>query len=123
MSKYFKPNATFPECIRLGPNQLLERHCRLPIPIGEQWNPIIPYGYVTKLLTWKRWLFLQFHVGLLGAHRSADKTYALCRHQVYWEGMLKDFERWTNECLTCIRFHKVNTKNPAVPVVPSTVDC
>ena len=123
LSRYFKKNYQLPEGYQIAPDGLLERHVKQSFPISDRYLPIIPHGYATSLMTWKRWFFMQFHVGLLGAHRSSSKTYTLCKRQVYWDGMNKDFDRWTNECLTCIRFRKINTKTPAVATVPSNMDC
>ena len=46
----------------------------LPPPANLTWVPVVPDGFATKHLSWKRWLFLQCHVGILGAHRNASKT-------------------------------------------------
>ena len=66
-----------PNGFRIAPDGLLEKLVPLPSPLGEAWVPVVPDGKATGNLTWKRWLFLQFHVGILGAHRSAAKTHLL----------------------------------------------
>ena len=64
-----------PNGYRVAPDGLLEKLVPLPPPAGDAWVPVVPDGKATGNLSWKRWLFLQFHVGMLGAHRSAAKTY------------------------------------------------
>ena len=67
---------------RIAKDGLLERLVNLPPPANATWVPIVPEGQATGNLPWKRWLFLQCHVGVLGAHRNADKTCALLSRQV-----------------------------------------
>ena len=62
---------------RRGTDGLLERHVKRPSPLGAIWVPIVPAGNATAILTWKQWVFLQCHVGVLGAHRNAEKTLSL----------------------------------------------
>ena len=62
------------EGFRLAKDGLLERLVQLPPPANATWVPVVPDGYATANLPWKRWLFLQCHVGVLGAHRNAEKT-------------------------------------------------
>ena len=50
-----------------------------------------------------------------------EMTYMLNIAACYLEQ--KDFDKWSNECLTCIRFRKVSTKMPMVHVVPKDLDC
>ena len=38
------------------------------------WVPVVPQGNATTHLSWKRWVWLQNHIGVFGAHRSAQKT-------------------------------------------------
>ena len=59
---------------RKAEDGLLERSTSSPVPPGERWVPIVPDGMATAHLTWKRWMFLQCHVGVLGAHRSAESA-------------------------------------------------
>ena len=111
------------EGFRIAPDGLLERHVVLPPPMNAVWVPIVPDGQATGNLTWKRWLFLQCHVGLLGAHRNADKTTNLLSRQVWWPTMKDDIKVWCSKCLTCIRFRKIPQKQETVPVVPTNQDC
>ena len=108
---------------RIGKHGLLEREVSLPSPAKSGWVPIVPDGMATANLTWKRWLFQQFHVGILGAHRNAEKTYSLMLRQVWWPTMKQDVTKWWESCLTCIRFRKMPQKQEAVPVVPTNRDC
>ena len=85
--------------------------------------PVVPHGEANGTLSWKRWLFLQCHVGILGAHRGADKTCALLSRQVWWLEMKADVHKWWNSCLTCLRFRKMPQKQEAVAVVPTNRDC
>ena len=55
-----------PTGFRIAPDGLLERLVPLPAPAGDAWIPVVPDGTATGNLTWKRWLFLQFHAGILG---------------------------------------------------------
>ena len=108
---------------RVNKDGLLERQVSLPPPANETWVPVVPDGQATAHLTWKRWLFLQCHVGVLGAHRNAEKTMNLLKRQVWWPTMDKDVHQWTESCLTCIRFRKTPQKQPQVAVVPTGRDC
>ena len=67
---------------RIAKDGLLERQVNLPPPANATWVPIVPEGQAQANLPWKRWLFLQCHVGILGAHRNAEKTCALLSRQV-----------------------------------------
>ena len=111
------------EGYRKAEDGLIERLVQLPPPAGATWVPIVPDGQATANLTWKRWLFLQCHVGLLGGHRNADKTYTLLSRQVWWVTMKEDVTRWWEKCLTCIKMRKVPQKQETVPVVYTDQDC
>ena len=65
-----------PTGFRVAPDGLLERQVPLPAPAGDAWVPVAPDGTATGNLTWKRWLFLQFHVGILG--RTAVLLKPIC---------------------------------------------
>ena len=54
--------------------------------------------------------FLQLHVGVVGAHRSAKKTLLLAIELIWWATMKADFGNWTASCLTCLRFRGRPTK-------------
>ena len=87
------------------------------------WVPIVPDGHATSVLTWKKWLFLQCHVGIVGGHRNAEKTHLVMSRQVWWNGMKKDVDDWIEKCLTCIRFKKIPQKQEAVAVIPVGAEC
>ena len=115
--------STLKEGFRLAKDGLLERVVQLPPPANATWVPIVPDGQATGNLTWKRWLFLQCHVGVLGAHRNAEKTLVLLSRQVWWPTMKEDVHRWWEKCLTCIRFRRVPQKQETIPTVPTNQDC
>ena len=108
---------------RLAKDGLLERLVQLPPPANATWVPIVPDGQATGNLSWKRWLFLQCHVGILGAHRNAEKTNALLSRQVWWPSMKDNVKVWTENCLTCVRFRKIPQRQEAVPVIPTNAEC
>ena len=108
---------------RIAKDGLLERQVNLPPPANATWVPIVPEGQAQANLPWKKWLFLQCHVGILGAHRNAEKTCALLSRQVWWPTMKIDVQRWWRSCLTCIRFRKVPRRQESVPVIPTDRDC
>ena len=72
-----------PDGYRFAKDGLLERMVNLTPPGRGTWLPIAPEGYATSNLSWKRWLFLQCHVGVLGARRNAEKTLAALARQVW----------------------------------------
>ena len=82
------------EGYRVAPDGLLERHVKLPPPVSYAWVPIVPDGQATANLSWKRWVFFQCHVGIMGAHRNVEKTVALLSRQVWWQTMRRDVEQW-----------------------------
>ena len=74
-------------------------------------------------MSWRRWCFLQCHIGVFGAHRLEDKTFKVMRRLVYWDDMKKDIDNWVNKCLTCIRHKKRPIKRESVPVKPVDGEC
>ena len=112
-----------PHGYRMAPDGLLEREVPLPPPTHSAWVPIVPEGNALGHLSWKRLLFLQFHVGILGAHRSAAKTFLLMSRQVWWSKMKEDLHQFVEKCLTCIRFRKMPSKQEQVFVIPTDRDC
>ena len=60
-----------PPGFRSAPDGLLERQVPLPAPVDSAWVPVVPDGKAQGNLSWKRWLFLQFHVGILGGRIAA----------------------------------------------------
>ena len=57
-------------------------------------------------------MFLQCHVGILGAHRNAEKTLMILQRQVWWLTMKSDLVSWVNSCITCLRFRKMAQNLP-----------
>ena len=108
---------------RVAKDGLLERQVQLPPPVNSTWVPIVPNGQATGNLSWKRWLFLQCHVGILGAHRNAEKTTGLLSRQVWWLTMKSDVAVWTEGCITCLRFRKTPQRQEAVPTIPTNCEC
>ena len=74
---WMKPTASRPEGLRLAEDGLLERSVRVRGTDVAIWVPVVPDGRATVNLSWKKWVFLQTHVGALGGHRPADKAYVL----------------------------------------------
>ena len=114
---------TLDQGYRKGPDGLLERHVKRPSPLGAIWVPIVPAGNATAVLTWKQWVFLQCHVGVLGAHRNAEKTLDLILRRAWWQDVEKDVSRWCQKCITCLRFRKVAEKAPSPEVKLITGEC
>ncbi len=108
---------------RLGSDGLVERSITLPPPVGQRWVPIVPDGQATANLTWKRWMFLQCHVGVLGAHRSAQKTYLIISRQAWWATARTDIEMWCEKCMTCLRFRRMAQKQESPPAIPIDAEC
>ena len=108
---------------RIAKDGLLERQVNLPPPANATLVPIVPEGQAQANLPWKRWLFLQCHVGILGAHRNAEKTCALLSRQVWWPTMTIDVQTWWESCLTRSRLRKVPRRQESIPVIPTDRDC
>ena len=68
MMPMFKKNAVLEDGHRIAPDGLAERLVHLPAPEGPKWVPIVPEGFATSILSWKRWLWTMCHVGIIGAH-------------------------------------------------------
>ena len=83
--KTWKP----PHDQRLAPDGLLEQLVT-PENKDPRWVPVVPNGYATRHLTWKKWCFLQLHAGIFGVHRRAYVTYTLLVQLVYWLTMKAD---------------------------------
>jgi len=114
---------TLAEGYRMAPDGVLERMVQVAQAGGAIWVPIVPDGQAAAHLSWKRWVFLQCHVGILGAHRNPEKTMLILSRQVWWQGMKADVEDWINRCITCIRFRKIPQKQEAVAVIPIDAEC
>lgn len=63
---------------RLAPDGLLEPEVPLPPPTHSARVPVVPGGSAMGNLLWKRWLFLQFHVGILGRIAVRPRPLCLC---------------------------------------------
>jgi hypothetical protein len=64
-----------PDGYRLAKDGLLEHFV---IPVGKtngQWVPVVPDGEAATNMSWKFFCFKQDHVGVLGAHRGANKMF------------------------------------------------
>jgi len=108
---------------RIASDGLLEKLVVQPAPLQSAWLPVVPEGQATANLTWKRWLFLQCHVGLLGAHRNGEKTLCVMLRQVWWPTIKEDVDKWWNKCLTCLRFRKMPQKQETVAQIRADAEC
>lgn len=45
-------------------------------------------------------------------HQGLNSCLRLAKSTVYWPNMSNDFERYINQCHTCLTYHKNNTKEP-----------
>ena len=111
------------EGFRRAPDGLLERQVMLNPPANTQWVPIVPDGLAVATLTWKRWVFLQCHIGILGAHRSDTKTTMIMNRLVWWNTMKTDVAGWVDKCMTCLRFRRMTQKQEMVAVIPVDAEC
>ena len=41
---------------------------------AEMWAPVVPQGLAVGHTSWRRWAFLQIHVGVFGGRRLLDQT-------------------------------------------------
>ena len=112
-----------PQGFRRAEDGVLERHVAMPPPITSVWAVVLPDGHAAQHMSWKRWAFLQVHVGILGGHRGPQKTLNGLRRLVGWSTMAKDVEKWCNRCHTCQRFRKVAQKQVAPDVVRIDAEC
>ena len=101
---------------------LVERWIVEPGTGHEHWVPVVPQGDVGRW-TWRRWVFMQVHVGVFGGHRLADQTMRLLHRVAWWPGDRKEVEQWIERCATCIRFRKRPTKQDSVAVRPMDSEC
>jgi len=79
------------------------------IPTGMSqgvWVPVVLDGEAATGMTLKFFCFKQEHVGVLGAHRGANKMFERLSKVCYWENMKKDFESWVSQRIICIRGRK-----------------
>ena len=119
----FRKDAVLADGFRIAKDDLLERSVQ-PVPSGPMvWVPVVPEGFATSHLSWKRWAWLQCHVGILGGHRNDTKTLLAMTRQVWWKGMKKDVDDWVLKCITCLRFRRMPRKQKAVAVIPVDAEC
>jgi hypothetical protein len=117
----FEPNVELADGYRVAPDGVLER------PVfsvqGIIWVPIAPAGYTSATFTWRQFVFLRCHVGLLGSRRNAIKT-ALTISRLAWRPNLRaDVEAGVYKCIACLRFRRVAQKQEAQPVIPASAEC
>ena len=86
--------------------------------------PVVPNGVAASSgVTWRKACYLQFHCGVFGAHRSAEKTYALMKRVVWWATMKEDINSWVGKCLTCFKARSRATKVTTKPMKPAADYC
>ena len=73
VGRIFSKLDTFSHDRRLATDGLLEALVETRTR-KKVWVPVVPAGYATQHLTWKRLTFVQVHVGLFGGHRSEART-------------------------------------------------
>ena len=79
----------------------LERLVKVGKTGVEHYVPVVPTGDAAVNLTWRRWVFLQVHIGACGAHRLANQTMLILSRVAAWPGDRKDVEKWVEDCMTC----------------------
>ena len=67
------------------------------------WVPVVPQGNATTHLSGERWVWLQNHIGIFGAHRNAQKKKILLLRLVWWATLTRDVYQWTESCMICTR--------------------
>ena len=86
--------------------------------------PVVPNGVAASSgVTWRKACYLQFHCGVFGAHRSAEKTYAVMKRVVWWATMKEDINSWVGKCLTCFKARPRATKVTTKPMKPAADYC
>ena len=109
---------------RIADDGLLERLVHNVDGTGaEKWAPVVPEGEAAHMMTWREFCARQVHAGVMGAHRSGSKMLTLLRRTCWWENMEVDLEKFSDNCLTCIRGRKRPAKQQAVAVKPSWLEC
>jgi hypothetical protein len=103
---------------RRGDDGLLEKQIVHKAPFPPTFVPVVPKGFAAANMSWRRWMFLQVHIGIFGGHRNEEKTRELLSRLAYWEDSVRDVKEWTERCITCIRFRKRPNKNEMVAVKP-----
>ena len=72
----------------------LERFVRVGKTGVEHYVPEVPAGDAAVNLTWRRWAFLQVHVGAFGGRRLAQQTMLILARVAAWPGGRRDVEKW-----------------------------
>ncbi|CAK8990984.1 unnamed protein product, partial [Durusdinium trenchii] len=109
---------------RIADDGLLERLVHNVDGTGaEKWVPVVPEGEAAHMMTWREFCARQVHAGVMGAHRSGSKMLTLLRRTCWWENMEVDLDKFSDNCLTCIRGRKRPAKQQAVAVKPSWLEC
>ena len=104
-------------------DDVLERQVKEETTGSEVWVPVVPHGLAVGHMSWRRWVFLQIHVGVFGGHRLLDQTMRILGRLAWWPGMRKDVADWIEKRMTCIRFRRRPTKQDAVAVKPLDANC
>lgn len=121
LCQLFRRGAVFPPDRRLSADSLVEKRISEPGTGAPIWVPIVPAGNATAVLTWRKWMLLQFHVGTMGMHRPPAKMRMMMTRVCWWPKMEEDLQRWADACLTCVRFRKRPRKQEQVAVKPVDV--
>ena len=102
-------------CRTSAVDDLVERQVKEEATGAEAWAPVVPQGLAVGHTSWRRWVFLQIHVGVFGGHRLLDQTMRILGRLAWWPGMRKDVADWTDACATCIRLRKRPTSRMRSP--------
>ena len=86
------------------------------------WLPVVPEGFATPHLTWRRWIWQVHHSSTVGGHRSPDATQELLRRVCWWPRMAADITQWCARCLACVQHRREPRKNPQVAVRATQYD-
>eukprot|EP00969_Alexandrium_andersonii_P188865 8345778-Alexandrium_andersonii.AAC.1 len=74
---------------RLAQDGVLE--VRVPGALNaDVWVPYVPVGEAVPGTDWRKWIFLQAHVGVFGGHRLTEQTMAILKRIARWPAMRKD---------------------------------
>ncbi|CAJ1333746.1 unnamed protein product, partial [Effrenium voratum] len=112
-----------PEGYKRAADGMLEKEVSLPGGAVST-VPVVPNGVAASSgVTWRKACYLQFHCGVFGAHRSAEKTYALMKRVVWWATMKEDINSWVGKCLTCFKARSRATKVTTKPMKPAADYC
>ena len=68
-------------------------------------------------------MFLQCHVGIMGAHRGLDKTRRIITRHAWWSTLDADVTEWISKCITCLRFRKMAKKQESPAEAHPSSEC